>query len=167
MNKNTFSNRVTWYNFILCIFVVWIHAQNVDLFTEVVMIDGKPLFNQIEQTIVSDIAVVGVAGFFLCSGYLFYRNYSWGKVLEKYKTRFVGLLIPYVIWTLLYYFIHVGVSYITPLRAVFNEPPITVTWKGIVDAVLNYRYCAFLWFLQFLILFVVISPLIYLLISNK
>ena len=101
MNKNTFSNRVTWYNFILCIFVVWIHAQNVDLFTEVVMIDGKPLFNQIEQTIVSDIAVVGVAGFFLCSGYLFYRNYSWGKVLEKYKTRFVGLFIPYVIWTLL------------------------------------------------------------------
>lgn len=94
MNKNTFSNRVTWYNFILCIFVVWIHAQNTDLFTEVVMIEGKPLFNQIEQTIVSDIAVVGVAGFFLCSGYLFYRNYSWGKVLEKYKTRFVGLFIP-------------------------------------------------------------------------
>ena len=61
MNKNTFSNRVTWYNFILCIFVVWIHAQNTDLFTEVVMIEGKPLFNQIEQTIVSDIAVVGVA----------------------------------------------------------------------------------------------------------
>ena len=167
MNKNTFSNRVTWYNFILCIFVVWIHAQNTDLFTEVVMIEGKPLFNQIEQTIVSDIAVVGVAGFFLCSGYLFYRNYSWGKVLEKYKTRFVGLFIPYEIWTLLYYFIHVGVSYITPLRAVFNEPPITVTWKGIVDAVLNYRYCAFLWFLQFLILLVVLSPLIYLLISNK
>ena len=52
MNKNTFSNRVTWYNFILCIFVVWIHAQNTDLFTEVVMIEGKPLFNQIEQTIV-------------------------------------------------------------------------------------------------------------------
>ena len=67
MNKNTFSNRVTWYNFILCIFVVWIHAQNTDLFTEVVMIEGKPLFNQIEQTIVSDIAVVGVAGFFLCT----------------------------------------------------------------------------------------------------
>ena len=57
MNKNTFSNRVTWYNFILCIFVVWIHAQNTDLFTEVVMTEGKPLFNQIEQTIVSDIAV--------------------------------------------------------------------------------------------------------------
>ena len=131
------------------------------------MIDGKPLFQQIQQTIVSDIAIVGVAGFFLCSGYLFYRNYSWGKVLEKYKTRFVGLLIPYVIWTLLYYFIHVGVSYITPLRAVFNEPPIAVSWKGIADAVLNYRYCTFLWFLQFLILFVVLSPLIYLLISNK
>ena len=28
------------------------------------MIEGKPLFNQIEQTMVSDIAVVGVAGFF-------------------------------------------------------------------------------------------------------
>ena len=52
MNKNTFSNRVTWYNFILCIFVVWIHAQNVDLFTELVMIDGKLLF-------VNDILKVG------------------------------------------------------------------------------------------------------------
>lgn len=61
----------------------------------------------------------------------------------------MGLFIPYVIWTLLYYFIHVGVSYITPLRAVFNEPPITVTWKGIVDAVLNYRYCVFYGFTVF------------------
>ena len=90
MNKNTFSNRVTWYNFILCIFVVWIHAQNTDLFTEVVMIEGKPLFNQIEQTIVSDIAVVGVAGFFLCSGYLFYRNYSWGKSAGKIQDAVCG-----------------------------------------------------------------------------
>ena len=90
-----------------------------------------------------------------------------GKCWKNTRRGLWDLLIPYVIWTLLYYFIHVGVSYITPLRAVFNEPPITVTWKGIVDAVLNYRYCAFLWFLQFLILFVVISPLIYLLISNR
>ena len=93
MNKNTFSNRVTWYKFLYSVFfVVWIHAQNTDLFTEVVMIEGKPLFNQIEQTIVSDIAVVGVAGFFLCSGYLFYRNYSWGKVLENIRRGLWGCL---------------------------------------------------------------------------
>jgi len=160
MKEEKFKNNILWYNFTLCILVVCIHAQNMHIFIEPVA-----WINHAISFLVERIACLAVPGFFMCSGYLFYRNYSWGKVLEKYKTRFVGLLIPYVIWTLLYYFIHVGVSYITPLRAVFNEPPITVTWKGIVDAVLNYRYCAFLWFLQFLL--VVLSPLIYLLISNK
>ncbi len=167
MRKTSFQNRVSWYNFILCIFIILIHAQNVTLFTERVLIDGQPVFNQIENVIVSDIAAAGVAGFFLCSGYLFYRNYSWKKVLEKYKTRMFSLLIPYILWTLIYYFLHVVISYIPPLRNVFNEQPITVTWQGVVDAVLNYRYCAFLWFLQFLIIFVLLSPIIYLLISNK
>ena len=83
MNKNTFSNRVTWYNFILCIFVVWIHAQNTDLFTEVVMTEGKPLFNQIEQTIVSDIAVVGVAGFFSVFRISVLQKLFLGEVLEN------------------------------------------------------------------------------------
>ena len=93
MNKNTFSNRVTWYNFILCIFVVWIHAQNTDLFTEVVMIEGKPLFNQIEQTMVSDIAVVGVVRIFSVFRISVLQKLFLGESAGKYKTRFVGLLI--------------------------------------------------------------------------
>lgn len=60
-------------------FVVWIHAQNTDLFTEVVMTEGKPLFNQIEQTIVSDIAVVGVAGFFCVPDICFTEIIPGGK----------------------------------------------------------------------------------------
>lgn len=36
-----------------------------------------------------------------------------------------------------------------------------------MDAVLHYRYCAFLWFLQFLIFYVAISPVIYFLIQNR
>lgn len=167
MGKSSFHNHVSWYNFILCIFVILIHAQNTTLFTDQVLIDGAPVFNQAENFIVSNIATTGVAGFFLCSGYLFYRNYSWKKVLEKYKTRIFSLLLPYILWTLIYYFIHAAVSWIPPLRTVFNEQPITVTWQGVVDAVLNYRYCAFLWFLQFLILFVAAAPLIYLLIMNR
>ena len=56
-------------------------------------------------------------------------------------------------------------SYITPLRAVLNEPPITVTWEGDRGCGINYRYCIFM-------VFTVsdpscMPPLIYLLIIIK
>lgn len=167
MNKGSFQNKVSWYNFILCIFVVWIHTQNTTRFTQEVLIDGQPLLSWIEQVIVSEIAVIGVAGFFLCSGYLFYRNYTWKKVFEKYRTRFLGLLLPYILWNLIYYFFHVLVSYVPILGATFQEEKISVTGASILDAILNYRYAQFLWFLQFLIIFVILAPILYVFISNR
>lgn len=59
------------------------------------------------------------------------------------------------------------ISRIPVLAAVFQEPPIEIGWRTILDAVLHYRYCAFLWFLQFLILYAAVSPAVYLLIRSR
>lgn len=165
--EENFSNNVNWYNFILCVLVVFIHARNDSIFTVPVWISGVPVFNTVEAFLASDVAGAAVGGFYLCSGYLFYRNYSWKRVFPKYKSRVRSLVVPYVLWTLLYFFIHAAISHIPALAAIFNDPPIQVTWRSMLDAVVHYRYCAFLWFLQFLILYAAASPVIYFLIRNR
>ncbi|KAI4444769.1 hypothetical protein C824_000056 [Schaedlerella arabinosiphila] len=165
--EDNFSNNVIWYNFILCVLVILIHARNDSIFTLPVQISGFPVFNELEAFLASDVAGAAVGGFYLGSGYLFFRNYSWKRVFSKYKSRVKSLVIPYILWTLLYFFIHAGISRIPVLAAVFREAPIQITWKSMADAVLHYRYCAFLWFLQFLILYAAFSPAIYLLIRSR
>lgn len=165
--EGSFSNNVIWYNFILCILVVFIHARNDGVFTSPVLILGIPVFNRAESFLAADIAGAAVGGFYLCSGYLFFRSYSWSRVLDKYKSRARSLLVPYILWTLIYYFIHAAIPHIPVLAKAFSEPPLEVGWQTAIDAVLHYRYCAFLWFLQFLILYTAASPAVYLLIQNR
>lgn len=165
--EDNFSNNVIWYNFILCILVIFIHARNDGIFTVPVWISGIPVFNELEAFLASDVAGAAVGGFYLSSGYLFFRSYSWKRVFSKYKSRMQSLVIPYILWTLFYFLIHAAISRIPALAAMFQEPEIEITWRTIVDAVLHYRYCAFLWFLQFLILYAACSPAIYFLIRNR
>lgn len=162
-----FSNNIIWYNFILCILVILIHARNDAVFTAPVWIADIPVFNEIESFLASDVAGAAVGGFYLGSGYLFFRNYSWKKIFSKYRSRIQSLVIPYILWTSLYFFMHVVISRIPALAAIFQDPPIQVTWKSLLDAIIHYRYCAFLWFLQFLIFYVAVSPLIYFFIRNQ
>lgn len=165
--EENFSNNVIWYNFILCILVIFIHARNDGIFTVPVMASEIAVFHEIERFLAADVAGAAVGGFYMGSGYLFFRSYSWKRVLPKYKSRIQSLLIPYILWTLLYFFMHVAISRITVLAAIFQEPPIQVTWRTMLDAVIRYRYCAFLWFLQFLIIYAAISPVVYLLLRNR
>lgn len=165
--RENFSNNVIWYNFILCILVIFIHARNDNVFTSQVFISGISIFSEIESFLAADIAGAAVGGFYLCSGYLFFRGYSLNQTLAKYKSRIHSILIPYILWTLIYFFIHVMISRVPGLAVIFHEEPIQVTRTTILDAVLHYRYCAFLWFLQFLILYAAVSPALYVLIRNR
>lgn len=165
--EENFSNNVVWYNYILCILVVFIHARNENIFTEPVLFLGIPVFNKIETFLAVDLAGAAVGGFYLCSGYLFFRGCSWERMPSKYKRRARNILIPYILWTLIYFFIHVMISRIPGLAAIFQEPWIETDWRTVLDAVLNYRYCAFMWFLQFLIVYAAVSPFIYILLRNR
>ena len=69
MKEETFKNKILWYNFIMCLLVVCIHAQNMHIFLEPV-----PWINQSISFLVERIACLAVPGFFMCSGYLFYLS---------------------------------------------------------------------------------------------
>lgn len=76
--EQEFSNRIKYYNFILCILVILIHAENSGIFLEHV-----EMLNTIEYIVVEKFARLAIAGFFLCSGYLFYRNFTMDKLGAK------------------------------------------------------------------------------------
>lgn len=162
MQKTEFSNRIYWYNFILCIFIILIHAENTTIFMTQV-----PVLNRIEYIIVEKIARIAIAGFFMCSGYLFYRNFSWEKVGEKWKSRFFSTVIPFMVWNFLYYIIHYGITKIPKLQGLFGSEEIPFNLYEVFRAVVFYKYNPVFWFLQFLIVFILICPVIYAILRNR
>ena len=115
MKEETFKNKILWYNFILCILVVCIHAQNMHIFIAPVTWINRSISFLVEQ-----IACLAVPGFFMCSGYLFYRNLTWKKIPEKLKRRVVSLVIPFFIWNFLYYILHLTARKIPYLGQLFD-----------------------------------------------
>ena len=161
MRQDGFRNRVIWYNYILCILVILIHTENTTLFTNAV-----PFLNMFEYVVVEKIARAAVASFFLCSGYLFYRNFSMDMVMNKWKSRWRSLVIPYLSWNLIYYLISLFVSKVPVLNRFYPEE-IPVNFEELLQAVLLCKYNEIFWFLQFLIIYVAVCPALYLLVKNK
>ncbi len=63
--EENFSNNVIWYNFILCILVIFIHARNDSIFTLPALISDVPVFNEIEAFLAADLAGASVRCFYI------------------------------------------------------------------------------------------------------
>ena len=100
-----FRKTVNWYKFIVCILVVWIHSVNTQWFPEEV-----PYVAELENFVMNWIAAAAVPGFFLMSGYLFYRNFTMESLMKKWKSRFFSIVIPFVLWNAVYYIVSIYFS---------------------------------------------------------
>ena len=165
MKEQKFWKNVEWFHFLFSIFVIWIHADNISSFTEAGAQVTGPFV--LEGFIVKYLANLGVAGFYLCSGYLFYRGFTMEKLSGKWKSRVKTLVLPYIVWNLIYYILHYVVLQIPKLAGMFADRPISLSWRSVLDAVIWYRYNPVFWYLQFLIIFVFLCPVIYVLLRNR
>lgn len=161
MKEETFKNKILWYNFILCILVVCIHAQNMHIFIAPVTWINRSISFLVEQ-----IACLAVPGFFMCSGYLFYRNLTWKKIPEKLKRRVVSLVIPFFIWNFLYYILHLTARKFPYLGQLFDTA-VPFSLPEFINAVFFYKYNPVFWFMLYLILFSFLSPVIYGILKQK
>lgn len=148
--KDRFSNKLIWFQFILSVMVVIIHVVNnsprLPIETGVVSFFGN---------MVSYIGNIAVPCFFAISGFLFYWNFSWDKLLGKLKRRIFSLLIPFVVWNSLIYFAYLGLAQIPALHL----DKMTFSLKEYISAVINSAYSP-LWFIRTLVVYVLISPVI-------
>lgn len=129
MGESEFRNKVTWYNFILSLLVVLIHAVNLVPSNGILQeriremaaggASGVALLPyRIEDFFSNGLAQAAVPGFFLMAGYLFYRTlHGFSDIRRKWQERFWSILIPYCAWNTIYYLLYVLIG-----RARFPYP---------------------------------------------
>ena len=169
MTKNSFSNRIYIYTFLLSILVVLVHSVNfaADNGTLLLMIQSSDLSGtelggmtgipaHIENFLSNALGQAAVPGFFMMSGYLFFRTLSgFRDIGRKWKERFITLVMPYGAWNVIYYLAFVFLGRAKPGIAELG------------DAAVNYRYNPVFWYLFQLILLTVLAPLFFAVLKNR
>lgn len=118
----------------------------------------------VESAFSHGICTAAVPIFMLISGYLFYRNAESIKdVLDKQKKRVVSYLMPFLVWSLLYYILYIVLSKIG-----LSSVQVDLSLTGIIRGVVFYEYVFPLWFLFQLLVYTLLAPVIFCLLkSNK
>ncbi len=160
-NSALFSATVTVTSFILTVLVIWIHAVDPALGGGISPDGPGGMLAAVQGFLGTGLGQIAVPGFFCMSGYLFFRNCGTDSLpgrefyLGKWKKRVRTLVIPYLLWNLIYYCIYLAAG-----RAQLNLPVV-------LEAVLNYKFNPVFWYLRELILLTVLTPLIFLLLKEK
>lgn len=149
----TFSTKITVISFALCCGVVSQHVRWT--FRDFDWLNSLQhfWFFMVETC---------VPFFFMISGCLFFRTYQSNKWRDKLESRAKTLLVPYVVWNVLY-----AIIMITLLKVgvVQNMQPVNSLSGGVISC-FNSEFSP-LWFVKYLMAFVCISPLMYYVLRNK
>lgn len=160
-NQNVFFyNKKTTVSFVLSLLVFYIHFRIFSVFKNADGIIGYTF----DQLLI--LTKVAVPLFFIISGALFYRNYNWDLTLQKWKSRFFTLCVPYLIWNTLWLILALLGNY-TPLGVFLGGVKASFSLENILNGIFLYGYFEPFWFIFQLIVLTAFCPIIYLLLQNK
>ena len=160
MREAQFRNKITWFSFLFSLVVIWVHSSNAVLYLGEGSL-AADLVARVERGISEGVGQIAVPGFFMISGYLFYRNCTWEKVGAKVKSRVRSVLVPYIVWNFLYYLGYVVASRLPWISQVVGKGVIPFSLWGAVDAILHYTYNYVFWYLFQLVLLILLAPVLY------
>lgn len=166
--ENRFRNKINWYVFLMSLLVVLIHSvnlaiDNTTLSSMILTADhtGAELAGitgvagHVEHLLSNALGQMAVPGFFLISGYLFFRTlHGFRDIGRKWQERVWSLLVPYGAWNTLWY-----LAYVLSGRERFSLDALTL-------AAANYRCNPTFWYMYQLMLLTLLAPLFYLLLRN-
>ncbi len=149
-----FSNRVSIYSFLLSVLVILVHAVNLSengaVLSESAFWGRLTIPGYIEDFFTNTLGQVAVPGFFLLSGYLFFRTlHGPDGIPGKLSRRLKSLLVPYLLWNSLHYL----------ARLLTGNASLSLT--ECIEAVFLYRYNSVFWYLFQLLLLSGLAPLLY------
>lgn len=160
---NAFYKKKTVVNFYLSALVMLTHIHSFDSYEYTP--PGGTCLQFLGVLLTSGMTGCAVRLFFIISGVLFYRNYTYGHTLEKYKSRAKSLLLPYLFWCCFYTILMLGLG-LTPFRRMLALD-MRINLKNILMGVFLNQYYKSFWFIFDLIIFTLICPVIYTLLRNK
>lgn len=160
MERETwFHNKIIWFTFVFSILVIWVHSANGELFLGQSREAGEVI--AFERFFGNTIGQVAVPGFFMMSGYLFYRNFAWKKLGAKWNSRIRSILVPFLLWNGIYYMGYVIASRLPVVTDIVEKGIIPFDWYTAVEALLHYTYNYVFWYLYQLILLIMLAPVLY------
>ena len=165
MRKESLQNAIllnnNFLNFIplICSFmVVQIHSYNI----------GNLSKTSISALIISffshGLCTTAVPIFFFISGYLFFKNIDTvHDVFKKQKRRIITVLLPFIAWSAFYLFVYSFADKFVPSIAT----TVSLTFGNIVKGILFYQYNFPLWYMFQLLVFILLSILIFYILKTK
>lgn len=150
---NTFLHFVP---FVCAMLVVLSHSQIDQMPTDTEMF--------IQQLVTRTIPPASLSIFFMLSGFLFFLTAdSMRSIGNKLKRRIFTILIPFFVWSTLYYLAF------TLGAVLLGSESVTVDFSpwGIFKGIVFYQYAYQLWFMFLLIGMVALSPVIYWILKRR
>lgn len=172
-------NRIYVYSFILTVMVIWIHSPSLAVLDLDELMNGSNMLYFNIQAVILKIAGAAVPGFFLLSGYQFFRDLkadrisctveaddccgirsqklriAYGIISSKLMRRLKTLLLPYVLWNLIYF----------AMNIIANGERLTL--GNVFEAIVYYKYNPVFWYMHQLIRISILTPLLYPLIRGR
>lgn len=165
-NKNDalFWKKKEYVSFLLSILVFFIHsyfAQEITGDTLISVINHK-----VSYFFSCSITRFAVPMFFIMSGITFFKDYNNKKYLSKIKSRFFTLVIPYLIWNIIWMLWEIFTSY-SFLAKFSTSEPYPLSLISILKGIFFYNCNIPFWFIFNLIIFSFAAPLVFFIIKNK
>ncbi|MDO4265098.1 MAG: acyltransferase family protein [Eubacteriales bacterium] len=181
MQEKRFQNRITLFTFALTILVIWVHSVNL----EPEMLEGAGLFvprgNALyaamlsaERFLTNALGQMAVPGFFIVSGYLFFRNapqrFSALWIVRKWRSRLFSVLLPYLVWNGIYYLGRILLGSFAGGGDVFlrlQEALSQMDGQDVFSALFLYAYNPVFWYLKQLLVLFLLTPFLWLLLKRR
>lgn len=151
-----FRNKITHLSFLLAILIVIRHSSGIGTYT---FHYSSLLFF---EKFISDATDIVVSVFFVMSGFLFYQNFEYSKLIAKLKSRFHSLVIPFIIWNMIGFLFFFTIGTIPFVSANTNSS--VTDYDSILgfvfDVFIATKYNSPCWFLLNLIFYTALTPYI-------
>lgn len=161
--SNFLSLKLRIISFIGIFYVLFIHSTilNVESF----------LFFSYTQAFLRTIWNSFFPLFFSISGYLFFLGFDGSKeqFVKKFKSRIKSLIIPYIIWNLLFIFTMLTLKYFPLSKGVINSDfsnLFTTNFSKLFHAIFIKPIGFHLWFIRDLIGLVIFSPIVWIILNK-
>ena len=164
--EQQFRNKITIYSFVTMMAVVFIHTGNLSVYHISEDSTGVAGFVYCFESVASLLWEAAVPMFFMTSGFLMFRNFTWEKLWSKYQSRFHTILIPYLLWNTIYYLYYIVVTRIPFIQRMMNgNEVIDISLKEWISRLWTNEYFVF-WFLKDLIILIILTPVMYFFLRN-
>lgn len=153
--------------FLATMIVVVRHSINIHVYFPDIYSTGFRDVNSFVQIYINRFTDIAVPFFFIISGYLFFYDFKIEDIFKKWKKRFFSLFIPYILWNILLIAFFLIIQNWEWVAQFSNYDRISLKLVKLVPLITTNPIVGQFWYIRDLMIFILLSPLLYLLFRNK